>query len=228
MKVQAIIPAAGLGTRLQTQSSKPLVPLHGQPLIVYTLKAFEKSPHIDSVILVGHPRYLSALSKIVSTYSLRKVIQIIAGGKTRTESVGLGLKATDSDTDIVVIHDAARACVSVDLIEESIKQCQRQKAVVVGVPVKSTIKKVRQQTIRETLKRNELWEIQTPQVFKRSILVKAYDRLAKDKKKFKDLTDDASLVEKIGIPVKVSLGDYRNIKITTPEDLALAKVYLKS
>ena len=224
MKTQAIIPAAGLGTRFKKKFPKSLFKIGGKPLVVHTLKAFEKTPEIDSVILVGHPQYLTQFSNMVLKFSLKKVAHIVAGGKTRTQSVGLGLQATDEDTDIVVIHDAARACVTPQVIGDAIRCCQRYHAAVVGVPVKSTIKRVRKGAIQETLKRDELWEIQTPQVFKRDILLKAYQHLKTSKRK---VTDDASLVEDIGIPVKVCLGDYRNIKMTTPEDIALTEGYLK-
>ncbi len=231
MKVQAIIPAAGLGTRFKKATPKSLFKIYGKPLFIHTLEAFEKSPQITSIIVVSHPQYLSEFSKAVLKFSLKKVTLIIAGGANRTESIGKGLVATDDDTKIVVIHDAARPFVTPRLIGQAINDCKKHHAVVVGIPVKSTIKRinVRKGRVAETLNRSELWEIQTPQVFKKNILLKAYDHFKKQSKKSKvSLTDDASLVERMGIPVKVCLGSPRNIKITTPEDLALAEFYFHS
>ena len=230
MKVQAIIAAAGLGKRLKNKHPKPFIKINGRPLLIHTLQVFEKSPQITSVIVVGHPQYLSELSKMIFNFSLKKVVRVIAGGATRTESVGKGLDATDKDTDIVVVHDAARPFVTLELIKKAIQVCQKFQAVVVGIPVKSTIKKVsiHQEMITETLNRSELWDIQTPQVFKKDILLKAYNHFKKRSKKAQEFfTDDASLVEALGIPVKVCLGSPRNIKMTTPEDISLAEFYLK-
>ena len=230
MKVQAIIPAAGLGTRLQSRSPKPFLKINGKPLLIQTLKVFERTPHVQSVIVVGHPEYLSKISKIILKFSLKKVIRIVAGGATRAESVGKGLEATDSDTTMVLIHDAARPFVTSQLIQKAIQVCRNHHAVVAGVPVKSTIKRIhkRRGIVQETLNRSELWEIQTPQVFKRDIVLKAYEHFKKCPQRLRaSFTDDASLIEALGIPVKVCLGNSRNIKITTPEDVALAQFYSK-
>jgi 2-C-methyl-D-erythritol 4-phosphate cytidylyltransferase len=169
MKIQAIIPTAGIGRRLKAGVPKPFVDLCGKPLCVHTLEVFEHSPVIDSVVLVGNVEYLFDLGKIVEQYQLKKVVKIVAGGETRCESVSRGLAVTDEDTAMVVVHDGARPLISPATIEEAVRVCREKEAVVVAVPVKSTIKRIdpADLLVQETLQRESLWEIQTPQVFKK-------------------------------------------------------------
>jgi len=222
VNIQAIIPTAGIGKRLETGLPKPLVELCGKPLCVHTLEVFQRSPVIDSVVLVGHVDHLFDLGNIVKQYQLRKVTKIVAGGKTRCESVANGLAVLDKDTDIVVVHDGARPLVSLKTISDAVELCRDSEAVVVAVPVKSTIKKVDKKNllVEETLNREDLWEIQTPQVFKKDVLIKAHEQKKEDVP-----TDDAMMVEQLGIRVKVLSGDYKNIKITTQEDLTIAEAF---
>ena len=224
MKTQIIVPTAGSGTRLKSKTPKPLVLLNGRPLFIYCLETFQSSVKIDSIILVVHPRLVDPFKRLVAKFKISKVKRIVAGGKTRCQSVQNGLKALDADTKIVAIHDGARPLISKDIVERAIKLCEKQKAVVVAVAVKPTIKKVDRKTgnIIETLNRSELWEIQTPQVFDKDLLLKAHQ-----KNKDLNATDDSVLVEKLGVKVKVIEGDYKNIKVTTAEDLVIAKAFLK-
>lgn len=224
MKTQAIIPTAGMGVRFQTDLPKPLVELCGKPLCVYALEIFEKSPAVDSVILVGQKERLSQLKNIVSQYGLKKIVQVVAGGETRRESVACGLAVIDDDTDVVLVHDGVRPLVSLKVIEDAVAFCSKWDAVVTAVAVKPTIKRVNKESllVEETLDRGELWEIQTPQAFKKNILLKAHQQ-----NKDSNPTDDAVMVEQLGVKVKVSPGDYKNIKITTQEDLAIAETFLK-
>lgn len=225
MKIQAVIPAAGVGTRFRSHIPKPLVLIKGKPIIWHTLKIFQENPLVDSIIVVGNKKYLPSFAKVVRQNKFTKVKKIIPGGATRRESVGRGLNALDFDTEIVAIHDAARPFVTSKLINQAIAAAKKEKAAIIAVPVKSTIKTVKHGTriVEETLDRNTLWEVQTPQVFKKAIIVKAHKKI-----KIPDPSDDALLVEKLGIKVKVVMGDYRNIKITTKEDLILAKAILAS
>jgi len=225
MKTQAIIPIAGTGTRFNTDHSKPLVELSGKPICVYALETFEKSSLIDSVILVGQKGRLPELEGIVEKYGLKKVVQVIAGGETRQQSVFNGLAAIDNDIDLVLVHDGVRPLVSLKVIEDAVVLCRKWDAVVTAVPVKSTIKKIHKKDllVEETLNREELWEVQTPQVFKKSVLLEAHQ-----KNRSSNPTDDAMMVEQLGIKVRVSPGDYKNIKITTQEDLAIAETFLQS
>ena len=225
MKVQAIIPAAGSGSRMAGKKSKLLLTLADKPLIVHTLQAFEDCDIIESVILVV-PRDLAETYKtIVEECGLKKVKEFIAGGKSRCESISNALSYLGPDADLVVVHDGARPVVSVDLIKRAVQKCKNEKAVVAAVRVKPTIKQVHRDDglVERTLKRDDLYEIQTPQVFKKSILLEAYEQAAS-----LDATDDASLVEQIGFPVKIIEGEYRNIKVTTEEDLLVAETFLKN
>lgn len=225
MKVQAIIPSAGSGTRLKAGISKPLMLLNNIPLFVYSVKAFEQSDLVDSVILAVQEQLVPEFEEIVKRHQLHKVKKIVAGGQTRCESVFNGLKVVDEDTSIVAIHDGARPFIKMRLIEDAIALCEAEDAVVIGVPVKPTIKRVNKETliVEATLDREYLWEIQTPQVFKKEILLRAYKE-----KGGGTYTDDASLVERIGVQVKILEGEYRNIKITTKEDLIIVEAFIRS
>jgi 2-C-methyl-D-erythritol 4-phosphate cytidylyltransferase len=224
VKTQAIIPTAGTGTRLNSAIPKPIVEIHGKPVCAYTLEAFEKSPAIDSIILVGHSDLLPQLREIVARYRFQKVVKVVAGGETRRESVFNGMAVLDKDTDVVMVHDGARPLICQEIIEEAAGLCGEWKAVIVAVPVKSTIKRVNRKDlcVEETLKRDELWEVQTPQVFQRGILEKAHAQDAD-----RNPTDDAVMVERLGVKVKIVRGNYKNIKITTQEDLVVAECFLK-
>ncbi len=225
MKTQAVIPAAGRGIRFKQKKAKPLVFLNGKPLIVHTLGVFEHCSLIDSVIIAAPKELLAQFRKITRHYCLQKVVKIVAGGKTRRRSVANGLRVLDQDTQMVVVHDAARPFLTGAILAKSIAVAHRYPAAVVAVPVKSTVKSVdpKTLTVKKTLERKTLWEIQTPQVFKKDVILKAH-KTVKDK----DPSDDALLVERLGYPVKIIAGDYRNIKITTPEDLILGKAILRS
>ena len=224
MKVEVILPAAGVGRRLNTSSPKALVLLNSHPLIAHTLKVFEKNSLVDRVIVAGHESSLGAIEALVKEYKFAKVKRVVAGGKTRGDSVKNGLSILDDDTRLVVIHDAARPFLSGDVLKHSIRSAERHHAVIVAVPVKSTMKKVdlASMTVVETLNRESIWEVQTPQVFKKEIILKAHR-----KRQESDPTDDALLVERLGIKVHIVRGEYRNIKITTQEDLLAAEAFLR-
>ena len=223
MKIQAIVPAAGLGKRFNKKVPKALSLLQGKPVIAHTLAAFEKNVLIESLILVVPAQYLYRFKQVVEQYQFHKVKKIIAGGRNRSDSVKGGLKAIDEDTAMIVVHDGVRPLLTKDVLNQAIELCRRWKAVAAAVPVKSTIKRINKKTfaVQETLNRDELWEIQTPQVFKKEILCKAYERI-----KGVNPTDDAMLVERLGCKVRIFFSDYKNIKITTPEDLKIARVFL--
>lgn len=222
MKAWVIIPAAGSGERMKTDVPKVLLDLAGRPVLAHTLQAFEDCPVIDGVVVVGPQEHLQAFSDIIRDAKFKKVRAVVAGGATRTQSVRHGLRALAESVDMVLIHDGARPLVSREVIEESIRECGIRGAVIVAVPVKPTLKVVdpRTRIVSETLDRTLVWEIQTPQVFQREIIERAYSG-------DENATDDASLVERLGIPVAVCAGDHRNIKITTPEDLVIAQALLK-
>lgn len=223
MKAQAIIPAAGSGIRMGASIPKTLLPINGTPMIVHTLRAFENCATVDGVVLVVHPDHAAEYRRVVEDAGITKVKEYITGGSRRSESVGNGLTYVDANCGIIVVHDGARPLIKPELIDKAVTMCVTDLAVVIGVPVKQTIKKINtnEQVVERTLDREALWEIQTPQVFHKEILVEAYEHA-----KSLDVTDDASLVEQMGIKVKVMQGDYFNIKITTPEDIAIAEKLL--
>ena len=164
---------------------------------------------------------LSKIKRLIKGYRINKVSKVILGGKERKDSVSSGLKELSLKTSLVVIHDAARPFINSKIITDSILAAKKRGAAVVGVPLKYTVKEVSKGFVVRTLKREDIWEIQTPQVFKKEIILKAY------KNKLGYATDDAVLVEKMGIKPVVVLGSYSNLKITTFEDIFFAEAILK-
>lgn len=216
MKTVAIITAAGYGKRMGRP--KQFIEIGCKPILERTLTVFNGTKVVDEMILVVNPEDVERSKKL----KFSKLKKIIAGGKERQDSVFNGLKALPEDAEIVAIHDGARPFVSEQIIEKAISEAKDFGAVVVGVPVKDTIKSVTSNgnRVTGTLNRDELWAAQTPQVFKKDIIVRAYQCKHR-------VTDDAMLVEKLGIPVKMVMGSYQNIKITTTEDLKIAQGILK-
>ncbi len=215
-QIAVIIVAAGSGMRFKSKTPKALAMLKNWPLIHHSLHIFEHIPSIHDIIVVGRKEDLRRFESLHSRF--KKIRAIVPGGKTRADSVKCGLLALDSKTAMVLVHDAARPLISQALVLRLIAAVRRHKAAIVAVPVKATVKEVDAKGwIKHTPKRSYLWEAQTPQGFEANLLVRAHQR------KGGDATDDAMLVERLGTKVKVVMGDYRNIKITTPEDLCIAK-----
>jgi len=230
MKTIAIIAAGGQGKRIIAADSERKLPkqflmLKDKPVLAHTVEKFERCELVDEIVVAVPEDYLGYCSQaIVDKYGFRKVRKVICGGEERQDSVYLGLKACPNNTSIVVIHDGVRPLISVDRISESIKICQGKKAVVVAVPVKETIKRVEQGNIVTTLDRSRLWFTQTPQTFEYKLILDAYGKAEEDN--FVG-TDDSVLVERLGHEVTILEGDYRNIKITTMEDLHAAEKLLE-
>lgn len=219
MYVTAIVLAAGKGLRFKSKIPKPLVKIKSQPIIIYSLAALNIHPLIKDIVVVAEANNLRNITGRIKQYRINKVIQIVKGGLRRQDSVYQGLQAVDRRSDLVLIHDGVRPFINKDMVSRVIRKAKRYGAAIVGVPVKATIKKIKSKFIVEkTLDRDNLWEIQTPQVFKKDLILKAYDKFRNS-----DVTDDAMLVEKLGVKVSVVLGSYSNIKITTPEDLVVAE-----
>ncbi|NLM03528.1 MAG: 2-C-methyl-D-erythritol 4-phosphate cytidylyltransferase [Clostridiales bacterium] len=225
-KVVAIIVAAGRGKRMGMDFNKQFILLNNKPILAYTLEKFEKTESIDEIVLVvGKDEIGFVKENIIDKYSIKKVSKIVAGGKERQDSVYNGLLAVKEHCSIILIHDGARPFIEEELIEKSIDMARKMGAVVVAVPVKDTIKRVdNDMKVIDTLKRDELWSIQTPQTFQYKLLKKAYD-LNRENKDI--VTDDAMMVERLGGTVNILKGSYKNIKITTPEDLIIAENILK-
>lgn len=238
MKADAIIVSAGKGHRFVEGKSprigttpdrgkKQFYLLEGKPILAHTLSKFENCPLIRSILLiVGEEDLDYSLKEVVEKFEFKKVSQIVPGGKRRQESVKNGIDALPKDAEIVAIHDGVRPFVTRAMIEDSIQSAARHGAVVLAMPVKETIKMSKPDgTILKTLDRESLWQIQTPQTFQINIIKEAYHRATKDS--FFG-TDDASLVERLGVTVHILPGSYTNIKITTPEDMLLANLFLKT
>jgi 2-C-methyl-D-erythritol 4-phosphate cytidylyltransferase len=226
MKADAVIVSAGKGLRFMEGKKKQFYFLGGKPILAHTLDQFETCPLIRSIhLVVGQEDMDYCLKEIIEKNKFQKVSKIVPGGKRRQESVKNGMDALPKDTDIVVIHDGVRPFVTKAMIEDSIHSAVRYGAVILAMPVKETIKISNPDgTVLKTLDRESLWQIQTPQTFQVKVIKEAYYRATEDG--FIG-TDDASLVERLGVKVHILPGSYTNIKITTPEDLLLANLFLK-
>ena len=219
MKVSAIVPAAGLGLRLKSDIAKPLTLIDGEPIIIHTLRKLCSHPLINEIIVVFNSRDIPKLKELIRQKGIKKISDIIEGGTTRKQSVKNGLKNL-VNTDFVLIHDGARPFLKQEIISNAIDAALKYDAAIVGVPLNSTIKriKLRNLEVDSTLKRDEIWEIQTPQVFKKDLITRAYDNIDEI-----EAPDDAFLVERLGHRVVLVSGSSLNIKITTPDDLVLAQ-----
>lgn len=232
MKTAAIVLSAGRGTRMQSDIPKQYMPLIDKPVLYYSLKAFQDSSVSSIILVTGKEDVEFCQKEIVEKYNITKVSAIVTGGKERYHSVYEGLKQL-KDHDYVLIHDGARPCVNVDIIERSIQSAIEEEACVVGMPVKDTIKISNENGYAvETPDRSTLWMIQTPQSFSYSLIYGAYTELMgqmqKGSQDVPSITDDAMVVEYIyGKKVKLVPGSYTNIKITTPEDIRVAEEFLK-
>lgn len=225
-KYAAIVLAAGAGKRMNSSVRKQYMELAGKPVLYYSLKIFEESPVSEIVLVVGPGEIAYCRQEIIEKYSFTKVSAIVEGGKERYHSVFEGLKAIQ-DADYVLIHDGARPFVEDAMIRHSIKTVEQYNACVVGMPVKDTIKVIGSDGFAETTPdRSRLWQIQTPQTFSYPLIYEAYEKVIANRDD--TVTDDAMVLERAtGHKVKVIEGSYRNLKITTPEDLPMAEVFLK-
>ena len=226
MRVVALIPAAGHGRRMGGEKPKAFLSLGGLPILAHTLQRFEDCPRVDEVLpLVPPGKALDWAEEIVRRSGLKKVSRIVPGGPERQESVYRGLRAIQGKADRVLIHDGVRPFVPPWLIRRVLSATPERKAVVVALPADETIKEgSAEYEVVRTVDRRGLWMIQTPQSFDFALILRAHEEARKEG--FLG-TDDASLVERLGIPVKILPGSRFNIKITTPEDLILAEAILK-
>jgi 2-C-methyl-D-erythritol 4-phosphate cytidylyltransferase len=237
-KVVAIVPAAGLGKRFGPGTNKSFQTLGGKPIVVWSLEKLEAAVEVIEIIPVLKMEDMEEGLEVLEKYGISKVKRIAPGGKERQDSVYNGLKLIEDKNYIVLIHDGVRPLIEKELIEKTIKELQFATTpvsrgseavpkgfdgVVLGVPLKDTIKEAEDGIVKKTLKRDALWAVQTPQVFFYKNILAAYEKAMKEGVYF---TDDAALVERYGGKIKVVMGSYRNIKITTPEDLAIAEFLL--
>ena len=229
-KITAIVLAAGSGSRMKNKTKKQFMEIKGKPVIWYSLFEFEKS-RVDEIILVTGKEDIDYCKKeIVEKYNLKKIKNVVAGGSERYESVYNGLKEVTGN--IVLIHDGARPLINNEIIERSIEGTIKSDACVVGVPVKDTIKRANKEWyIIDTPNRSELWITQTPQSFKTDLVKMAYKKMKEELEKGNtnlNITDDAMVVEEFTTnQVRFVQGDYKNIKVTTPEDIDIAELFIE-
>lgn len=248
MKVAAIIPAAGLGTRMgrpgvlsnpgcapaaaadkslpekSGTSRKQFMLLEGAPILIHTLRKFLASPAIHQIVVALRPEDLDWFGEHLAREHPSKAVDLVAGGEHRQESVRNGLARVGAGMDLVAVHDAVRPFVSVELIGKVIEAAAATGAAILGIPPVDTVKQVHRAIIHTTLPRERIVLAQTPQVFHVELLRRAYEQAERDG--FVS-TDEASLVEHLDVDVAVVLGSDRNIKITRPSDMALARLFLQ-
>jgi len=226
MNVAAIVPAAGAGTRLRSRIEKPYINIGNKPILSRTLLALSRNKDIKEILVsVGKDKLARARKKIIQRYNIKKA-RLVIGGKERSDSVYNALKAVSEDMDYILIHDGIRPFVTDGLIRVLLKEASRHGAAIAAVPVKCTLKLGNKNGfIKGTPPREYYWEAQTPQAFKRDLIDRAYG-LARKKRVL--ATDDSMLVERLGVKPKIVFGSYSNIKITTKEDLELARVLIKT
>jgi 2-C-methyl-D-erythritol 4-phosphate cytidylyltransferase len=228
VRVIALIPAAGMGKRMGASINKQYLLLAGRPILAHTLQAFEEAPFVDDIYpIVPADEIDFCREEVVERYGFTKVRAIVAGGKERQHSVLNGLRFLEgaADDDVVLIHDGVRPLVPADLLRRSIDVAREYEGALAAVPVKDTVKVVTEGLVTGTPPRESLWLAQTPQAFRYGVIRSAHE--IAEAEGFLG-TDDASLVERLGDRVHVVIGDYRNIKITTPDDLVLAEAFVQS
>lgn len=227
MKVTAVIVAGGKGSRMKEKTRKQYLILDGSPVLVHTLRIFDRLDEIDTICLVVPGADIDYCHSLISQLSdMQKKIDLIPGGNERQDSVYNGIRGIKDKSGIVVIHDGVRPFVSPDHIMECIREAGKSGACILGVPASDTLKKVDAiGNIDGTVQRDSIWLAQTPQAFTYSLIMEAHE-LAREDGFYG--TDDASLVEYIGHPVKMVTGSKYNIKITTRDDLLVAESILKN
>ena len=224
MKNYAIITAAGKGTRLPGAVAKQFRPVGSKPLLAWTIDKFEQCPAIDAIHLVVSGEDLNYTHEaVVDRFKYKKVERIVAGGKTRFDSILCGLRSIPETANLVYIHDGVRPLVSIAEIEAVGKQAEAFDAAILAVRQTETLKRIEDGFVIATLDRDKIWIAQTPQVFKYEAIISAYIQALESKR---DFTDDSSVCEAFGISVRVVEGSTANIKVTTPEDLDLARKLL--
>ena len=231
-KIVAIVPAAGFGKRFGKEKNKPLYSLNGKPMVVWVLEMLQGVEEIDEIVPVFKEEDLLSGAELVETYNISKARRIVCGGRERQDSVNNAVSTLDDNTSVVVVHDGARPLVDRELFRMAISSLKGVDGVVAGVPVKDTIKETDrlegQQTgviVKRTLDRSLLWAIQTPQVFNFRKLKDAYEKACSEGFY---ATDDSALIERYGGKIRIIEGSYRNIKITTPDDIIIAEALLSA
>ena len=223
----AIVVAAGKGTRLGGNRPKQFLELDGIPVIIHTLRQFDRCREIDEVVTVLPAEETAGFQSLAQQFGLRKLARVIAGGETRAQSVQRGLASTHA-ADIVAVHDGVRPFVTPEEIDQVVAAARTSGAAILVAPVADTIKEISDGRIVRTLARSQLRRALTPQCFRLDILKRAYDQLAEVEREGIEVTDDSLLVERLGVEIVAVEGSARNIKITREEDLMIGEAILRS
>ena len=230
--VVAILAAAGLGTRMGHETPKQFLELNGVPLVILSLRRVAACPLVTEIIVATRAEEVERLDARIRQENFKQAVRVVKGGSSRQASVGQALKHIPEDTELVVIHDAVRPFFTVEHITRVIEEARRCKAAILGIPAMDTVKEVKRASLPEdvalitaTVPRERVVLAQTPQVFQAQLLKDAFARAEEDGV---SASDEAGLVERLGLDVHVVHGSERNIKITKPADMELARFYLQS
>jgi 2-C-methyl-D-erythritol 4-phosphate cytidylyltransferase len=224
MNVTAIIAAAGAGRRMKSDRPKQLLTLDDTPILIYTLRKFNDCRLINRILVAAPKEAVDEVRKLVAGAGFSKPVSVVQGGARRQDSVAVAMQHLGPDTTIVAVHDAVRPFVKVEEIEAVVLEAHKVGAAILAIPIVDTVKQIRKDVIDSTLTREHLVLAQTPQVFRVEVLREAFERAKRDEYYG---TDESSLVERLGLSVAVVRGSERNIKITRPDDLALARFFLQ-
>jgi len=219
----AVVPAGGSGARMGSGRPKQYLVLAGAPLLVHTLRALGHARALAGTVVAVPAERVEATRRLLQRFRVPRLLDVVAGGAERQESVWRGLQAVSSDVGWIVVHDAVRPFIDAALVDRVLAAARRHGAATCGVPVRETIKRVQDTMVEATLERDGLWLVQTPQAFSRALLSEAHEKARRDGYTG---TDDAVLVERLGARVAMVPGLPQNLKITTPEDLKAARLWI--
>jgi len=217
-----VIAAAGTSARCNGEDKLMFI-IQGKPVLAHTIEVFEKSRLVEDIIIVTMEEKLETIGKMCEEYGYNKVSLVLCGGASRLDSVINGIYAASKKARLIAIHDGARPCLDLELLERTIQKAAVYNAAAPGIPITSTVKRVEDEIIKETVDRKGLVEIQTPQIFRAEIIKAALTNVSK---KAIEITDDCMAVEILGMPVYIVEGSRKNIKVTTPEDLRLVELFV--
>ncbi|OLB04891.1 MAG: 2-C-methyl-D-erythritol 4-phosphate cytidylyltransferase [Candidatus Rokuibacteriota bacterium] len=219
-EVAVVIPAGGVGSRFGARTPKQFLRLGTMPILAATVQHFARHPAVRAVVVAAPEPWVTRAGRILGRVVTHTPLTVVAGGRTRQDSVWLALQAAPEDVEIIVVHDAVRPMITRRLVDTVVRAAAAEGAAICALPLTETVKRVRAERVEATLDRSELWAVQTPQAFRADLLREAHEKARRDGVVG---TDDAMLVERLGHPVRVVRGLAENVKITTPEDLRRAR-----